>query len=85
MKPTVRFIVSSTEFIEGNFCGIFAQSQDCGLSDPDKIEWTIRPSSVPKPPVTLPNTPPVKMGKPKLIYTSFVINQIYKKKKHRFV
>lgn len=48
-----------TGLIQGNLCGIFLQTENCGLSDPEVLEWTVPPSSVQKPPVTEWTAPPV--------------------------
>lgn len=45
--------------VEGNVCGMLIQTENCGFSDPDLLEWSITPSTVPKPPVTEPVLPPV--------------------------
>ncbi len=35
------------------------QTENCAFSDPAVLEWSINPSTVPKPPVTEPALPPV--------------------------
>lgn len=52
---------------------------------PDKLEWSIAPSTVPKPPVKEPNPPPVNNNKQQLvrqiIFIIFnrLINQQYRR------
>ena len=55
----MRYIYRNSKVIPGNVCGILFQTENCTLSDPDKLEWTINPSAIPKPPVNQPTPPPV--------------------------
>ncbi|KAK4010699.1 sphingomyelin phosphodiesterase [Daphnia magna] len=56
--PTIRYIFSTGVVIPGNICGMLLQGQECGLSDPEPLEWAIAPSSNPKPPFNEPSQPP---------------------------
>ncbi|XP_046446658.1 sphingomyelin phosphodiesterase-like [Daphnia pulex] len=55
--PTIRYIYS-LGLVEGNICGMLLQTENCGFSDPGLLEWSVTPSSIPKPPVTEPALPP---------------------------
>lgn len=58
-QPTIKYIFSTGVVIPGNICGMLLQGQNCGLSDPEPLEWAIAPGSNPKPPVNAPSLPPV--------------------------
>lgn len=63
VQPTIRYIYG-LEVVEGNICGMLLQTENCGFSDPGLLEWSVAPSSVPKPPVTEPVLPPVYITYP---------------------
>lgn len=62
--PTIRYIYENTDIITGNVCGLILSSENCSLSDPEKLEWSIKPSDIPKPSLTEP--PPAPLGSPTL-------------------
>ena len=45
--------------LQGNVCGILMQGQHCTIAEPEKLEFTIRPSPIAKPPVIKSTPPPV--------------------------
>lgn len=59
LKPTIRYIYENTEIIAGNVCGLVLTSENCSLSNPEKLEWTIKPSVLPKPLVADKSVAPV--------------------------
>ncbi|XP_032779473.2 sphingomyelin phosphodiesterase [Daphnia magna] len=67
--PTIRYIYS-LGVIEGNICGMLLQTENCGFSDPGVLEWSVAPSSVPKPPVTEPALPPTGSPTLKVLHLS---------------
>jgi len=62
--PTIRYIYENTEIIAGNVCGLVLTSENCSLSNPEKLEWTIKPSVLPKPLVADKSVAP--LGSPTL-------------------
>jgi len=62
--PTIRYIYENTDVIAGNVCGMVLTEDNCTLSDPDKLEWTIKPTAVAKPLRKDPSKAPV--GSPTL-------------------
>jgi len=57
--PTIKYLFTSTSIVQGNICGILLPTENCTLSDPDAVEWTIPESPVPKPPVSNFVRPPI--------------------------
>ena len=55
--PTLLYIQKHTDIIPGNVCGILMVGKNCSLSDPSKLEWSIKLSSVPKPPIGRSSSP----------------------------
>lgn len=62
--PVIEYIYNTTGIIQGNVCGILLPTSGCTLSDPESLEWSIPPSSVPKPPSNELSKPP--QGSPTL-------------------
>jgi len=56
--PTFKYIYDNLGFIPGNFCATVLPTLGCKFSDPDKMEWSIKPSPNPKPDVVEPPQPP---------------------------
>ena len=55
----MRYVYENTEVEAGNICGIIFPEKSCQPSHPEKLEWAITPSSVPKPDISEPSQPPV--------------------------
>lgn len=61
IQPVIEYIYNTTGIIQGNVCGILLPTSGCTLSDPESLEWSIPPSSVPKPPSNELSKPPVPL------------------------
>lgn len=60
IQPILIYINNHTHVIRGNVCGTVLPALKCKLAEPDKMEWTIKESTIPKPPVREFVAPPVK-------------------------
>ncbi|KZS08591.1 Acid sphingomyelinase phosphodiesterase 3a-like protein [Daphnia magna] len=58
LLPTLKYIDSSNTVTLGNVCGMLIQDQNCGLSNPEQLEWTIDINVDTKPPVNQLSPPP---------------------------